>query len=77
MGGIYKQIKTMKKLKLKTLQFGATELLTRAQLRNVLGGFMFDGSPSGSVNTTGCARGEAPCTINGVDMGCRKPINCV
>ena len=31
----------MKKLKLAALQFGATEVLTRAQLKNVLGG---DGS---------------------------------
>jgi hypothetical protein len=35
----------MKKLKLKALELGVSELLTRAQLRNVLGG---DGSGSGS-----------------------------
>lgn len=67
----------MKKLKLKTLQFGATELLTRSQLRNVLGGFMFDGSPSGSVGPNGCPQGQAPCTVKGVNRGCREPTNCV
>ena len=36
----------MKKLKLKALEFGAKEVLTRVQLKNVLGG---SGSGSGSA----------------------------
>lgn len=41
----------MKKLKLKALDLGATELLTRDQLKNVMGG---DGSGSGNVNYGTC-----------------------
>lgn len=47
----------MKKLKLKALELGANEVLTREQLKNVLGG---DGSSDGTVkyaaciNSTGC-----------------------
>jgi hypothetical protein len=44
----------MKKLKLNALQLGATEVLTRAQLKNVLGG---DGSgdEGGPCLTTACS----------------------
>jgi len=47
----------MKKLKLKALEFGATEALTRAQLKKVLGG---GGSGSGGgycVFTSDCQSG--------------------
>lgn len=42
----------MKKLKLKALTLGAQEVLTRAQLKNILGG---DGSGSGSYGTVPCS----------------------
>lgn len=50
----------MKKLKLKALDLGANEVLSRAQLKNILGG---DGSGGGSGNTTCTATadcGSAP-----------------
>ncbi|MDB5122405.1 MAG: hypothetical protein JWP94_534 [Mucilaginibacter sp.] len=53
----------MKKLKLKALQLGAKEVLTRAQLKNVLGG-----SSSGSGTAVSCRSGCAvtnSTTVNG------------
>jgi hypothetical protein len=41
----------MKKLKLQALQFGAKDILSRAQLKNVLGG---DGSDGGSGSGGKC-----------------------
>ncbi|HVW99419.1 MAG TPA: hypothetical protein VHA52_03120 [Candidatus Babeliaceae bacterium] len=61
----------MKKLKLKALELGAMEVLTRQQLKSILGG---DGSGSGSGN--GCPSGEAPCICNFVDEGCQVPTTC-
>lgn len=49
----------MKKLKLKALELGAREVLTREQLKNVLGGFD-DGSGSGSG--TSCS---TKCVVDG------------
>ena len=45
----------MKKLKLKALELGANELLTREQLKNVMAG---DGSGTGS----GCPPNEISCS---------------
>lgn len=42
----------MKKLKLQALQFGAKEILTRAQLKNVMGGD--DGSTGSTSNPVSC-----------------------
>ena len=39
----------MKKLKLKALELGASEVLTRAQLKNVLGGSSGSGGTSGGT----------------------------
>lgn len=47
----------MKKLKLKALELGASEVLTRAQLQHVLGG---DGS-SGGDNCIHCTGYEGAC----------------
>jgi len=48
----------MKKLKLKALELGASELLTRSQLKNVLGGDGSGGTFCGNVGTAGnCPRG--------------------
>ncbi len=47
-------MKKMKKLKLKALELGSMELLTRAQLKNVLGG------DYGGDYSQGCD--EKPCT---------------
>jgi hypothetical protein len=44
----------MKKLKLKALELGAKELLTREQLKMVLGGDFGSGSGSGSGSGTTC-----------------------
>ncbi|NLR78213.1 hypothetical protein [Chitinophaga eiseniae] len=53
----------MKKLKLTALDLGAKELLTREQLKNVMGG---DGSGSGGAGsctyTQTCAHGSVSCT---------------
>jgi hypothetical protein len=43
----------MKKLKLRALEIGAQEILTREQLKNVFGGDL--GSGSGSGSTDACA----------------------
>lgn len=49
----------MKKLKLKALDLGAKEILTREQLKNVLGGFDDDGS--GKKKCTGqCFTSDGP-----------------
>jgi len=46
----------MKKLQLKALEFGAKEVLTRAQLRNVMGG---SGGGSGTTNcSASCPPGQ-------------------
>jgi len=47
----------MKKLKLKALELGVSELLTREQLKNVLGG---DGSGGGSGGPGSCSDGCGP-----------------
>jgi hypothetical protein len=44
----------MKKLKLKALELGATEILTREQLKKVFGGDDTGGSGSGSGSGSGC-----------------------
>ncbi|TWF40644.1 hypothetical protein FHW36_104327 [Chitinophaga polysaccharea] len=52
----------MKKLKLTALDLGAKELLTREQLKNVMGG---DGSGSGTGSCTytqNCANGSVSCS---------------
>lgn len=52
----------MKKLKLTALDLGAKELLSREQLKNVMGG---DGSGSGTASCTytqNCANGSVSCT---------------
>ena len=53
----------MKKLKLRALELGANELLTREQLKNVMGG---DGSGDGSGGEDATCRtikcGDHPCT---------------
>lgn len=54
----------MKKLKLKALELGATELLTREQLKNVIGG---SGSGSGA--------GGSGMSVCGVGPACRM-ISC-
>lgn len=48
----------MKKLKLKAVELGATELLTREELKNVLGGI---GGGSGEECTNNCGVGLDPC----------------
>ncbi len=50
----------MKKLKLQALQFGAKEILSRSQLKNVMGGDDGSGSSSGNYSCTGtCSTGES------------------
>ncbi|MBS0030358.1 hypothetical protein ACTJJ0_25995 [Chitinophaga sp. 22321] len=67
----------MKKLTLKALQLGATEVLTREQLKNVLGG---DGSnTSGTRCVVYCCDSSNNCgsgtTLPGVDS-CSSNENC-
>lgn len=64
----------MKKLKLTALQFGATEVLTRAQLKNVLGGS--GGGCSTSPCTTSGPFGQSTgyCSNHGVQGGL---CNCI
>ena len=54
----------MKKLKLKALELGANEVLTRAQLKNVLGG-------SGGITTT---TGIGSCTETGLGVTCTSAV---
>jgi len=54
----------MKKLKLKALNLGASEVLTREQLKNIMGG---DGSGGGSGGPGSCSDGCGPtvaCPVN-------------
>ena len=57
----------MKKLKLQALELGATEVLSRSQMKNVLGGTMDPpsgcGSPSdtGGCSTAACKRDVGTC----------------
>lgn len=54
----------MKKLKLKALELGAKEVLSREQLKNVLGGFDdAGGSGSGSGKGSGSGSGKSGCGI--------------
>ncbi|MET3875824.1 hypothetical protein ABIE50_001236 [Chitinophaga sp. OAE865] len=56
----------MKKLKLKALGFGANELLSRSQLKNIFGGVDGSGGTSCSASADcGGSRGTISCT--GVD----------
>jgi hypothetical protein len=57
---LLKKLKTMKKLQLKALALGAAEVLTRAQLRNVLGGV---NAPGPGDCPTGCSNLN-PCPVN-------------
>lgn len=49
----------MKKLKLQAIQFGAQEILSRAQLKNVMGGV--DDGGSGAVCLGSCPSSTASC----------------
>ena len=50
----------MKKLKLQALQFGAKEILSRSQLKNVMGGDDGSGSSTSNYSCTGsCITGES------------------
>ncbi|WP_415751032.1 TIGR04149 family rSAM-modified RiPP [Chitinophaga sp. LS1] len=50
----------MKKLKLQALQFGAKEILSRSQLKNVMGGDDGSGSTTSDYSCTGtCITGES------------------
>ena len=60
----------MKKLKLKMQELSSPEVLSRQQLKNVLGG-------AGVVTTTGCRAGTAKCTCDGATYGCRDLATCV
>ncbi|MCL4640444.1 MULTISPECIES: hypothetical protein [Olivibacter] len=60
----------MKKLSLKAKQLGNVQVLTREQLKNVLGGKAL--SSSGSD----CPSGTYPCTCNGVSYGCKSLQGC-
>lgn len=52
----------MKKLKLRAMELGAKEVLTRAQLKNVLGGI----APPGKCTVTQtCAHGSVSCQGSG------------
>ena len=70
----------MKKIKLKALSLGATEVLTREQLKNVLGG---DGSSTGNRSAYICGTrlnyGQCYCDFCDVDtyfpMWCDVPCN--
>ncbi|RAJ76619.1 hypothetical protein CLV59_108138 [Chitinophaga dinghuensis] len=64
----------MKKLKLKALELGARELLSREQLRNILGG---DGSDDGGSEPIPCAETTtAACDKKAVrDICCVKYDN--
>lgn len=59
----------MQKLKLKLQSLPNTEVLTRSQLKNVLGGLE-------EATTTGCPSGSAPCSCNGKSNGCQTVHTC-
>ena len=67
---LIKQVNPMKKLKLRALELGATEILTREQLKKVLGG---SGSGTGSGGSGGLG-----CPVDECDAGhpCRTPLSC-
>lgn len=58
----------MKKLKLKALEYGAIEILTREQLKKILGGDDFGSGGSGSNGSGGNGSGGSLC------MGSAVPI---
>lgn len=52
----------MKKLKLKALALGATEILTREQLKSIMGGCFADSDcPSGQKCNSGATGGDGGC----------------
>jgi hypothetical protein len=59
----------MKKLKLKALELGAMELLTRAQLKNVLGGYD-GGGGGGLILCGGPGNYVEKCASNGKTFYC-------
>jgi hypothetical protein len=68
----------MKKLKLKALQLGNMEVLTRKQLKNVLGGGFGSGSTTGSATGSApCPTGTAPCTCGNEYVGCYSSAGCL
>jgi len=66
----------MKKLKLKALELGAKEVLTRAQLKNVLGGDEGSGGSVVCVCSDGTEVGTATCANCFTYCNTRGGISC-
>jgi len=60
----------MKQLRLKALALGGAEMLTRAQMKNVLGGEDCPGCGGGKVCGTSPNCNSNTCTLNGVSGTC-------
>lgn len=69
----------MKKLKLKALELGAKEVLSRDQLKKVLGGFAAAGCsvsiacPNGETKSCSCQSGTCSSSSSGVTCDCDLP----